>query len=162
MKAKQPGYFSHLVGGMIYMCGDTIAALIYGDATIVRALGMFGVGSTLYAFEIRKYFSWIEYRVKELGGLKRTMLKTFMALIYFNPLWIFRHLCFVYLFSGNWSLISIALLKSASIAFIFNIPISIMANYIIQNRIPLDYRFWASAVFSGLMAIYYSMSSVWF
>lgn len=144
------------------MCGDTIASLISGDAMILRVLGMFGVGSTLYAFEIRKYFSWIEHRVKELGGLKRTMLKTFMALMYFNPLWIFRHLCFVYLFSGNWSLISIALLKSASIAFIFNIPISIMANYIIQNRIPLDYRFWASAVFSGLMAIYYSMSSVWF
>jgi hypothetical protein len=147
---------------MIYMCGDTIASLISGDAMILRVLGMFGVGSTLYAFEIRKYFSWIEHRVKELGGLKRTMLKTFMALMYFNPLWIFRHLCFVYLFSGNWSLISIALLKSASIAFIFNIPISIMANYIIQNRIPLDYRFWASAVFSGLMAIYYSMSSIWF
>lgn len=144
------------------MCGDTIASLISGDAMILRVLGMFGVGSTLYAFEIRKYFSWIEHRVKELGGLKRTMLKTFMALMYFNPLWIFRHLCFVYLFSGNWSLISIALLKSASIAFIFNIPISIMANYIIQNRIPLDYRFWASAVFSGLMAIYYSMSSIWF
>lgn len=144
------------------MTGDTIAAIITGDASVIRSIGMFAVGSTLYAFEIRKYFSWIEHRVKELGGLKRTMLKTFMALIYFNPLWIFRHLCFVYLFSGNWSLISIALLKSAAIAFIFNIPISLLANYIIQNRIPLEYRFWASAVFSGLMAIYYSMSSVWF
>ena len=162
MTAKQPVYFSHLVGGLIYMCGDTIAALILGEATLIRAAGMFAVGSTLYAFEIRKYFSWIEHRVKEHGEFKRTMLKTFMALIYFNPLWIFRHLCFVYLFSGNWSLISIALLKSATIAFIFNIPISLLANYIIQNRVRLNYRFWASAVFSGLMAIYYSMSSVWF
>ena len=162
MTTKRPEYSTHLIGGIIYLTGDTIAAIITGDASIIRSIGMFAVGSTLYAFEIRKYFSWIEHRVKELGGLKRTILKTFMALIYFNPLWIFRHLCFVYLFSGNWSLISIALLKSATIAFIFNIPISLLANYIIQNRIRLDYRFWASAVFSGLMAIYYSMSSVWF
>lgn len=162
MPTPQPRYFTHLVGGLIYMCGDTIAALISGDATLIRAAGLFGVGSTLYAFEIRKYFSWIEQKVNSFDRLKRTMLKTFMALFYFNPLWIARHLCFVYLFSGKFSLISFALLKAATIAFLVNIPISIIANYIIQNRTPLEYRFWASAVFSGLMAIYYSMSSVWF
>ena len=89
-------------------------------------------------------------------------MNTTLALVYFNPLWIARHLLIVYLISGNASEISSALLVSATMAFLVNIPLSIVANFIIQNKVGLHYRFWASAVFSGLMAIYYSMSSVWF
>ncbi|MBX7042378.1 MAG: hypothetical protein K1X85_05700 [Ignavibacteria bacterium] len=162
MQSGRPAYSSHLIGGLIYMTGDTIAALITGDVGIVRSAGMFAIGSTLYAFEIRNYFRWIEKKVNELPGVKRKIMKTMMALTYFNPLWIARHLCFIYILSGQWALISAGVLKTAALSFMFNIPVSVTANYIIQNRIPLTYRFWASAVFSGLMAIYYSMSGKWF
>ncbi len=144
------------------MTGDTIAALISGDAGLVRCLGMFVIGSTLYAFEIRSYFSWIEKKASGLKGIRKTVLKTVMALIYFNPLWIARHLFFVYLLSGQVYEISSELLKAALLSFMFNIPVSVIANYLIQNRISMKFRFWASAVFSGLMAIYYSMSAKWF
>lgn len=162
MNDVRPAYSSHLIGGLIYMTGDTIAALISGDASLTRSIGMFAIGSTLYAYEIRNYFRWIEKKANDVSGMKKTMVKTVMALTYFNPLWIARHLCFIYLLSGEWALISVGLLKTATLSFIFNIPVSVSANYLIQNRIPLKYRFWASAVFSGLMAIYYSMSGKWF
>lgn len=162
MSDSRPAYSSHLIGGLIYMTGDTIAAFISGDASLTRSIGMFVIGSTLYAYEIRNYFRWIENKANELHGMKKTMLKTVMALTYFNPVWIARHLCFIYLLTAQWQLISLGVLKAASLSFLFNIPVSVTANYLIQNRIPLTYRFWASAVFSGLMAIYYSMSGKWF
>lgn len=155
-------YFLHIIGGLIYMAGDTIAAFISHEASIVRSLGMFVTGSTLYAAEINMYFAWIEKKADSLPGISRKSLKTVMALIYFNPLWIARHMCLVYLLSGKLSQISPELLKAASIAFLVNIPVSVAANYLIQNVIPLRYRFWSSATFSGIMAVYYSMSSLWF
>lgn len=144
------------------MTGDTAAALISDEASLVRSIGMFFIGSTLYATEIRAYFSWIEKRVNTMSGFRKTISKTLMAIIYFNPLWIARHLCFVYLLSGRADLITFHIAGVALIAFAVNIPVSIIGNYLIQNKIHLEYRFWSSAAFSGLMAVYYSMSSVWF
>ncbi len=152
----------YLTGGLIYMTGDTIAAAIQGEAGFWRSAGIFIIGASLYAFEIKKWFTWIEGRSLQWTGSRRVLFKTGMALVYFNPLWVARHLCFIYLFSGKAMLISTALLQTALLSFLVNIPISVLANYLIQNRTPLHYRFWASALFSAIMAIYYSMSSVWF
>lgn len=162
MQIRESQYFSYFIGGIIYMTGDTIAAFLYHEADLWRSIGIFAVGSTLYAFEIKTYFRWIDKKVNVFGGLKRIWIKTCLALIYFNPLWIARHLCIVFLLSGKVDQINITILQTAFSAFLFNIPVSVLANYIIQNKTPLEYRFWASAVFSGVMAIYYSMSSVWF
>lgn len=156
---KLTGY---LTGGIIYMTGDTIAAIIQGEQSIVRSAGIFIIGATLYAFEIKTWFAWIEKKAATRAGIQRVVFKTGMALVYFNPLWVARHLCFIYLLSGRGSLISTGLLWTALMSFLVNIPISVLANYLIQNCTPLAYRFWASATFSALMAIYYSMSSVWF
>jgi uncharacterized membrane protein YvlD (DUF360 family) len=90
------------------------------------------------------------------------MIKAAIVLLYFNPLWIARHLCLLLIFSGNFSQINFNILKVGLFSFLINIPISILANYYIQNKILLKDRFIASAIFSGLMAIYYSMSSQWF
>jgi len=132
------------------------------EAGLWRSVGIFAVGSTLYAFEIKTYFRWIDKKVNVFGGLKRIWIKTCLALMYFNPLWIARHLCIVFLVSGKGNQITISLLQTALTAFLVNIPFSIIANYLIQNKTALEYRFWASALFSGVMAIYYSMSNVWF
>jgi hypothetical protein len=155
-------YFSNLVGGIIYMTGDSIASLLVNEFSYFRAVSIFVIGAVLYAFEIQLYFQWIEDHIIRFQGLKKDILKTFMALIYFNPLWIARHLCFIYFITGKTNQISFHLLRIALISFLINIPISIIANYIIQNKISFKYHFWGSAVFSGLMAIYYSMSIQWF
>lgn len=153
---------NHLAGGLIYMCGDAVAALITGEFGAVRALGVLAIGAGLYGFEIPRYFRWIESKMAPVPEKRRAMLKTGLALAYFNPLWIARHLALVYWVSGKTAEIGWQLLRTGGLSFLVNIPASILANYLIQNKVPLRYRFWASALFSGLMAIYYSMSSVWF
>jgi len=116
------------------------------------------LGATLYAFEIPNYFAWIDKKTLALIGIKKTLAKTGLAIAYFNPLWIFRHLAFIKLFSGNYIQINTDLLLISCWSFLANIPISFVANYMIQNKVKLDWRFVASAIFSALMAIYYALS----
>ncbi|CAL2101378.1 membrane protein of unknown function [Tenacibaculum sp. 190130A14a] len=120
------------------------------------------IGATVYAFEIPNYFAWIDRKTGYLNGIQKTLAKTGLAIAYFNPLWIFRHLAFIKLFSGNYEHINSGLLLIALWSFLANIPISFIANFIIQNKIKLDWRFLASAIFSALMAIYYALSETIF
>ncbi|WP_299120101.1 hypothetical protein [uncultured Winogradskyella sp.] len=120
------------------------------------------VGATFYAFEIPNYFDWIVKQTNNLKGLKATLTKTGLAIAYFNPLWIARHLLFIKLFSGQFEAINFSLLEIAFWSFLVNIPISFIANYIIQNRFKLKWRFLGSAIFSALMAIYYALSETFF
>ncbi|WP_420552848.1 hypothetical protein [Tenacibaculum aiptasiae] len=127
-----------------------------------RLLGIVLVGATIYAFEIPNYFTWIDKKTAAYFGIKKTLAKTGLAIAYFNPLWIFRHLAFIKLFTRNYDLINSQLLIIACWSFLANIPISFIANYLIQNKIRLDWRFMASAIFSALMAIYYALSETIF
>ena len=120
------------------------------------------VGATIYAFEIPNYFAWIDKKTTQLAGFKQTLAKTGLAIAYFNPFWIFRHLAFIKLFSGNYFDINSNLLAIAFLSFLVNIPISFIANYMIQNKVKLDWRFLASAIFSAIMAIYYALSETIF
>lgn len=149
-------------GALVYSSGDLIAALLLGEFSTYRLLGMIFLGATLYAFEIPNYFAWIENKTKEIAGNKKTLVKTGLAILYFNPLWIARHLLFIKIFSGNYNQIDLNLLVIAGLSFLVNIPISIVANYFIQNKVILNWRFLASAIFSALMAIYYALSEVIF
>ncbi len=146
-----------LTGALIYLTGDSIAALITEQFTVWRALGIVLVGASFYAFEIQSYFAWIERKMQNIPDQKRKFYKTFLALVYFNPLWIARHMVFIALFSGKISDVDTQVLWLALTGFVYNIPVSILANYLIQNVVPLHWRFPASASFSGLMAIYYSL-----
>ena len=116
------------------------------------------IGAVLYSLEIPNYFKWIDKKTGSFEGMKKTLAKTGLAIAYFNPIWIFRHLVFIKLFSGNYAQIDGGLFIVACWSFLLNIPISFIANYIIQNKLHLDWRFMASAIFSGLMAIYYALS----
>ncbi len=151
-----------LRGAIIYASGDTIAALILNEFSLMRLLGMVLIGATVYAFEIPNYFSWIEKRTGDFAGIKLQVYKTSLAILYFNPLWISRHLLFIMLFSSQVRDLSWDLLRIGSLSFLLNIPLSIIANYIIQNKIHLKWRFFSSSVFSELMAIYYALSVVIF
>ncbi len=127
-----------------------------------RLLGMVLIGATIYAFEIPNYFAWIDKKTGSYTGIKKTLAKTGLAIAYFNPLWIFRHLAFIKLFSGNYEQINSNLMIIALWSFLANIPISFVANYLIQNKVRLDWRFMASAIFSAIMAIYYALSETIF
>jgi len=120
------------------------------------------VGATVYAFEIPNYFDWIVKKTEYLIGIKATLSKTGLAILYFNPLWIARHLLFIKLFSGQFEAIGWNLFVIAFWSFLTNILISFIANYIIQNRFKLKWRFLGSAVFSAIMAIYYALSETFF
>ena len=120
------------------------------------------IGATFYAFEIPNYFAWIDKKTISIFGIKKTLAKTGLAILYFNPLWIFRHLLFIKLFTDKFEEINQNLLQIAILSFVVNIPISFIANYLIQNKIKLNWRFLASAIFSALMAIYYALSETIF
>lgn len=120
------------------------------------------VGATFYAFEIPNYFDWIVKKTEHQKGIKATLTKTGLAILYFNPLWIARHLLFIKLFSGQFESIGWNLLEIAFWSFLANILISFIANYVIQNQFILKWRFLASAIFSALMAIYYALSETFF
>ena len=123
---------------------------------------MMFIGATFYAFEIPNYFDWIVKTTQFRKGTKATLSKTILAIAYFNPLWIARHLLFIKLFSGQFDEIGFNLLEIAFWSFLVNIPISFMANYIIQNRFKIKWRFIGSAIFSAMMAIYYALSETIF
>lgn len=151
-----------LRGALIYSAGDTIAALLLHEFSLYRLLGMVFIGATVYALEIPNYFAWIDRKTSTVHGIQKTMAKTGLAILYFNPLWIARHLFFIKLFSGNFEQIDSNVFIIAWWSFLANIPISFIANFIIQNKIRLDWRFLASAIFSALMAIYYALSETIF
>ena len=146
-------------GALIYSAGDSIAAFVLDEFSLYRLVGIMCVGATVYAFEIPNYFDWIVKKTQHLKGIKATLMKTGLAILYFNPLWIARHLLFINLFSGQVENINFSLLEIAFWSFLANIPISFVANYIIQNRFKIKWRFLGSAVFSAVMAIYYALSA---
>ncbi len=142
-------------GVIIYPLGDTVAALLMHEFSVQRLLGMVVVGGLIYSLEIPAWFCYINERYR---GMQRTL----MAMLYFNPLWIARHLLFIFFFSGQISMVHWSILTIALKSFAVNLPVAFAANYIIQNKLPLNWRFFSSAVFSSLMAIYYALSRVIF
>lgn len=151
-----------LRGLLIYATGDSVAAIIQDSFSVTRVLGMMLIGATVYAFEIPNYFRFIEQKLGGKKSLLNSLKRTGMSLMYFSPLWVTRHLFFIKVFSGQWDDISWQLFRIASLSFVYNIPVSVSANYFIQNKLPLNWRFMGSAIFSALMAVYYALAATWF
>ena len=149
-------------GMVIYSVGDTIASLILGEFSFYRVLGMIFIGGTVYAIEIPNYFRLIDHFVVKDDDLWSSFKRAGLAVLYFNPLWIARHLLFIQIFSGRFHEAGWWLLRAGFWSFLISLPVSIIANYLIQNRFPYRWRFFASATFSSLMAIYYALSEVFF
>lgn len=144
-----------LKGLLIYSAGDSAAALLTCGFSFPRLIGIMAVGALVYSWEIPAWFDYI-------GRKYRGFARAGMAVLYFNPLWIARHLALICLFSGQSSDIGPELLKVSLKGFAVNLPVVFVANYLIQNRIPLKWRFFSSAVFSSLMAVYYPLCRVIF
>ena len=147
-------------GAIVYSFFDALAALFLDQFSWFRFFGIMMVGATIYSFEIPNYFKWIELRCAKYHGYKQQLRKTLYAVIYFNPLWIARHLLIIDLLTFGASSVSVLIIAFKS--FMVNIPIAIIVNFAIQNKVELKHRYIASALFSGVMAIYYALSKTLF
>lgn len=156
-----PDWRNAVRGGLIYAGGDSVAALISGEFQILRAMGTLFIGATLYATEIPAYFRWIDRRFSKAGRWNR-LKRALLAQAFFNPLWIARHLLFIRLCSKRWTEIDWHLLAIGWDSFLHIVPIGLLMNYVIQNLVPLNWRFLASACYSALMAVYFALSEVLF
>jgi hypothetical protein len=154
-------YRNHVRGSLIYAAGDTAAALLQHIFSWSRLLGIALVAGTIYSWEVPAYFRWIDRRVPHRPGWTAKLRRASLALAYFNPLWIARHFVFIRLCSGQFDQITWDLLPMAARSFLFNAPVSLLVNYYIQNKLPAERRFLGSALFSGVMAVYYALSANW-
>lgn len=91
--------------------------------------------------------------------------RTFGGMIYFNPLWIARHLFFIDLANNHFQ---VNLMSSAAHclqvgleSFITNLPVTFVGNYLIQEKLPAHLRFFGSALLSTFMAALYAVE-FWF
>lgn len=152
-----------LWGGIILAVSDGFAAYLTGGFSWIRFFGLLVIGSTLYAVEIPTFFAWLEkYTKAHYTSLKRKIIKAVAVVIFFNPIWLFRHFAFIDVFTGQFDLINLHLLQTASLSYLVNIPMSLIGNYIIQNVIALNWRFIASSIYSAIMIIYFALSQVYF
>jgi len=149
-------------GGFFFAAGDSIGTLLNNEFLYTRLVGMFVLGAGLYAWEIPTYFNYLARRFSgnnSTNALKRTLCSA----LFFNPLWIARHLLFIQVFSGQWQFISFTSILTLAIwSFIYCFPVSLLFNYLIQNRLALRWRFFASSIFSALTAIYFAVLGVFF
>lgn len=149
------------MGAVVYATGDSIASCLIGEFLVQRMLGMFILGGGLYAWEIPAYFQYLD-RCFQTPGILNSLKRMFFAVIFFNPIWITRHLVFIQLFTGQWPFITLDLLPIAMRSFAYVLPVSLVINYMIQNKISLTWRYFASSLFSAFMAIYFALSEVLF
>lgn len=147
-------------GAITFGVFDTIAAIILGEFSWLRLVGMTLIGASIYAIEIPSYFAWIQNKSQSMSPSKGNWYKTLMTVAYFNPLWIARHMCFIYLLNGQG--IDWGVMGAAWQSFVYGMPVSVVVNYLIQNKVPMKNRFLVSSLFSGCMAIFYAVSAVIF
>ena len=154
-------YRDALSGSLIYALGDTTGALLDGEFRWSRMLGMLLLGGSLYAIEIPAYFRWIDRRYAKSAQWD-PWRRALLAWLFFNPLWIARHLAFIAILNGTWTALNWQLLEIATESFAHAAPVALAVNYGIQNLIPLRWRFIDSSVFSASMAVYFALSEVLF
>lgn len=166
-----------LVGWFLYPVGDLIGQLIMGHVSIARLVAVALVGGLLYRFEVPAWFRFIDgIRVTRTNGPLRLFARSdqkpaplnwvgrmLMAMLYFNPLWIARHLFIIMVVTAPsfgaiaWGSTLAAALSLGLASFVTNLPISLIGNYIVQQRLSPQNRFIGSATLSGVMVIKYAI-----
>ena len=131
------------------------------DFSIRRLLGILFLGGFIYSVEIPFVLKWLNKKFI-YDELIIKITKSVLFTLYFNPLWIARHILVLNLFKGNYALINWHLLEVGFNSFIYSFLFTLPVNYIIINLIPQKYKFPITAVFSSSMAIYYALSEVFF
>ncbi len=174
-----------LEGCLVYGLGDLLAQIILGTPSIIRTIGVGFIGGTVYALEVPLWFRMIEgtfchatdkiracQLFKEPNQENICYLdykgRTLMAMSYFNPVWIARHMFFLSLLnamSADIAFISpfrvfLHLIPVAVKSFLICIPITVIGNFVVQNRIKMKYRLIGSAVLSAICVFWFAISKV--
>lgn len=140
----------------LYPLADLLVQLSMHEFNAMRLVTIALAGGLVYRREIPTWFSQLD--LAKLSGVGRTI----GSLIYFNPLWIARHMLFIKIATSSWAeitsgaLVLIALLLGIK-SFLLNLPLSLAGNYIIQTKLPVDVRYLGSIVLSGLLAVIYAL-----
>lgn len=150
-----------MTGAVLFATGDSIGTLLTGDFLYQRMLAMLVLGGSLYAWEIPSYFHFLQRRFNQ-PGLLNALKRTLSATLFFNPLWIARHMVFIKVFAGEWTAVSADILGLATQSFLYCFPVSLLANYMILNVVSSRWRFFSSSIFSALTVIYFALSEVIF
>lgn len=135
---------------------DLLVQLSMHEFNAMRLVTVALAGGLVYRREIPTWF--LQLDLANLSGVGRTI----GSLVYFNPLWIARHMLFIKIATSSWAeitsgaLVFVALLIGIK-SFLLNLPLSFAGNYIIQTKLPVDIRYLGSIVLSGLLAIIYAM-----
>jgi hypothetical protein len=174
-----------LEGFLVYGLGDLVAQIILGRPSIIRTLGVGFIGGSVYALEVPLWFRLIEGTFCHASDKIRACQmftepnnenicyldykgRTLMAMSYFNPIWITRHMFFLSLlnaisfgtlFSSPFR-VFLHLIPVASKSFLISIPITVIGNYIVQNRISMRFRLIASAILSAICVFWFALSKV--
>ena len=167
-----------LITTLIYPLGDAVAQLILQEFSLRRFLSLTFLALAFYQWEIPKWFKLLDtivvpahkISIMPMAGTVLTKEyklnwfgRTLGAMIYFNPLWIARHMLFISLGKSSWGLINFNELVLSSLtlgvkSFLVNLPISIAGNYIVQAKLKLEYRFLGSVILTSLLTICYAMA----
>ncbi|MBN8659945.1 MAG: hypothetical protein BWY75_00915 [bacterium ADurb.Bin425] len=178
------------VGWLLYPTGDFLGQLILHPShiSIERLLAITLMGGLVYRFEIPRWFKTLDSIKFDDETIEKFQLlklltrenpaetahkqilnwlgRTLGAMLYFNPLWISRHIYVIFI-STNHQFMPSNMTPLAAVghflavggnSFLINLPISFLGNYIIQQRLPITYRFLGSATLSSLMAILYAVA----
>jgi len=124
-------------------------------------VGILFLGGLVYAFEIPNYLKWLSRKFYK-DDVYTKIFSTVLFTLYFNPLWIARHLLVLNLFKGNFNQINWDLLRVGLDSFIYSFFFTLPINYLIINKVPVKWKFGITAVFSSSMAIFYALSEVIF
>ncbi len=161
----------------VYPLGDLVAQLISGHVQWQRLVVMAIAGGLVYRYEVPAWFRNLDRFEFSPLTLDRSRLarataspdghlnwlgRTLGAILYFNPLWVARHLIFIRLGSDPASLLhASSYLAAVTIgikSFLVNLPISFAGNYVIQMCLPLRWRFLGSSIFSAILATAYALA----
>lgn len=165
---------NRIVGWTIYALGDLVAQIITGDIELRRMVVLAFAGGMIYRFEVPWWFE--ELDSFEAGPLWRERFRFFFnddgslnalgrtlgSMLYFNPLWIARHMLFIRLAVDPQSVAHFGrtlaeVLALGAKSFIVNLPISLIGTYNVQMHVPLSWRFVAGSGLSAVLAIAYAL-----
>jgi hypothetical protein len=123
--------------------------------------GILFLGGFIYSLEIPNYLIWLRNKFYQ-NNFYAKILSALLFTLYFNPLWIARHLLILNLFQGNFNQINWNLLRIGFSSFVYSFFFTLPVNYLIINQIQKKWKFAATAVFSSSMAVFYALSEVIF
>jgi len=171
---------NNVAGWLVYPLGDLIGQLIGGNLNIARIVAIALAGGIIYRREIPAWFAFlVRFKVSpstarrfpfmrlilkdDADGLKLNWLgRTLGATIYFNPLWMARHMMIIMLATHSWVTFNWAQALADALvlgvkAYVCNLPMTLVGNYIIQERLPFKYRLAGSSLLSALVSIVYAL-----